>query len=399
MRPVYSLSSRTLLTISMTLLVLHASQTFGEPFKSGDLFVGRDNGRIDQYRDGVLMGSLSLPDGEGTRQITGLCFSTNGKHLFATSVGPKVFGQLKERMITRFNDQGKEEGFLDVAYPTVFHPRSCVTDAEGHLYILFRSYPAYIKKYNSPSFTSEHQFRPEPLGSILSIESFDIDSDQCTIFYTLGRFVKRFNVCTNTPAEVFSTLTGICSDVRIDKRWPAPGHIFVTCTSDATTAQDSASSAIVQLRRDGSVARYYETSACEQDHPAGIKPFTNVNLAPGQGPSAFWAFMSNMTPAGSDKAEACKLDVRTGLRLSHFIVEGQEFFGVSKRGIAIFREPSAAQTQCSDGLDNDGDGAIDLADTGCPVPEDVEEGRCFNTRFGRVCLSRALPFLRFFRSS
>jgi cysteine-rich repeat protein len=85
-------------------------------------------------------------------------------------------------------------------------PESVVFDAAGNFFVGHGYGNKSIRKYNaSGTFLESFSAAIDSRGT----DWIDLATDQCTLFYTsVGRLVKRFDVCANTQLTDFATLPG-----------------------------------------------------------------------------------------------------------------------------------------------------------------------------------------------
>ena len=334
-------------------------------FQPDDILLGQGDGIIRQYRNGNQIDYLDTKAGTGFI-VKGLCFSTDSKFLFAAS-----FSGLSGGRISRFNSQGRLfNGVWAPAFPTAPAevPASCVADAFGNVYI---GTDKGIRKYRYDG-SFEAFFQPEANHLFAGI---DLGPDQCTLMYPSAGKVKRFDVCNNRPMADFADFadlsvgTGLtCSAVRIRRN----GEVMVACTGF-----------FFRLASDGRIIRGYEASYCYLDHPSWfVEPhWVGVSFAPDG--TSFWA---SFPQQDSRYGRMCKLDIETG----HFVTMFDDFV---PHGAVVYGERTAATTECSDGIDNDGDGLIDYPeDPQCHSATGNHEAICFTIASRTFCLYRWLNY-------
>jgi hypothetical protein len=358
-----------LLLIILPLLLLPVI-VVAQSFQPDDILVGSGGG-ISQYRAGTYLRSLITGAGPGS-VVNGLCFSTNGKYLYATS----TIGSMDGR-VSRFDSVGSLLNSIwgQAAFPANDLPASCVSDAFGNVYV---GTDTSIRKYvpgpdgNGNLVT---RYYPEANHRFTGI---DLGPDQCSLWYPSAGKVKRFNVCNNQPLPDFADLTNFgpgqltCSVVRIRSN----GEVLAACNRY-----------ILRLGSDGRVIRGYEASYCQLDHPGDVAPFAGVNFA--SDGTSLWAALH--TYGALVPSRMCKLNIETGQFVTFFNAAGLYSAGV-------YRERTAATTQCSDGIDNNNDGRTDYPDDPlCQSPTGDREMRCFTWLNRTMCLvyyRRLVPYLR-----
>jgi hypothetical protein len=345
--------SRIFFFIAMSLFLVPMPVT-AVPFETGDIFIGEGDGKIFRYRNGNYLGILNINAGNG-QDVYGLCFSTNGQYLYATSARGTISGR-----VSRFDNQGALlNSIWGASFPmTARYPVSCVADAYGNVYIgeavgTGETGPK-VRKYG-PDGTLALYFTPTTSES--GYRSMDLSPDQCTLFYTSGGKIKRFDVCNNVQLTDFVDLSPhICKAIKLRKN---AGEIIVACGD------------IFRYQLNGQFIRSYEAAYYQQDRTYH-GPLFYLNLAPDN--TSFWT----ATPqSGLNHGRVINIDIENG--------QIKTFFEIDPISLGVFREPTAATTECSDGIDQDGDGWVDYPqDSGCSSPIDDKETSCFT--WGRLIL-------------
>ena len=342
-------------SVSWLLCALCCSPTqtgWAQQFQPGDLFLGEGNGQIYQYRYTSSVSVLYNQTGPGF-YVYGMCFNTKGEYLYATGAVGTTSGR-----ISRFGNTGiLLNGIWGPGYSSGRYPLSCVADAMGNL---------YVGDAVGIGVTGPQVRRLGADGSLLGylspatvetgFQGMDLASDQCSLHYMSGGMIKRFDVCTNSQLSDFANAANIggsntkCSDLRMRKN----GELLVAC-----------SARVIRLNTSGQLIRAYEASYYQLDR-SQTAPLVAVSLDPDG--TSFWAATSQY---GLLPGRVIKIDIASG--------QLKTFFELTTfNSLAVFRAPSAAVTECSDGIDNDLNGLIDYpADPKCSSARDVFERRCF----------------------
>jgi len=169
----------------------------GVPFQVGDVFVGVSDGKV-QHRSptGTLLNTLDTLQGSFT---TGMAFDSIG-NLYVTNFHAGNVRKFDNRGILWKDENGIEIGTFGRDYSG--SPESILFDGNGNAYVGAILGDNDIRKFDA---------RGNPLGRFdVAIERVGSDwielaADQCTIFYTSeGRFVKRFDVCSNRQLTDFN---------------------------------------------------------------------------------------------------------------------------------------------------------------------------------------------------
>jgi hypothetical protein len=287
----------------------HITYSPGEVFAAG-------GGTIDRFLpDGTPV--ETLPQGQ-----TGMCFDAAG-NMYAT-----YFGANK---MVKYDNKG---AIIQDPFGSGFNadPESCVRDGAGNFYVGQADGTGDVLKFDSSG---------NPLGSFdvatgpRGTDWIDLAADQCTLFYNSeGPIMRRFNVCTNTQLADFANTAGC---LGVGMRIHPNGDVFTACFDDTIRRLDS-------------------TGAVVQSYPiAGASNLFAFNLDPDG--TTFWTADFSGT--------IYRVNITSGAIVKQFTR------GAGVEGLAIFGEVTAAvegppgSATCSDGIDNDKDGKIDLADPDC----------------------------------
>jgi len=243
----------------------------------------------------------------------------------------------------------------------------CSPDADGNLFVGTYGYDsgqASVIQYDANG-NSLRTFQPPT--ETKSYRSVEIAQDQRTLYYVDGYLVKRYDIQTGSALPDFTTVplsVGSCMQVRLRRG----GEVFVISTN-----------AITRYSSTGAMIRGYEASFYLLDRPADRRsaPFLSAGFSTDH--ESLWALIGQ---SGIDPSRIVKLDIETGRLIDFKDVNAYSC-------LTVAGEFTAARTQCSDGIDNDGNGKIDYPDDpNCESNADNREASCFNL-FGRyVCLMR-----------
>jgi hypothetical protein len=296
-----------------------ATAAHSTTFQVGDVFVSVASGDV-QWRepDGTLHATLNT----GTSGFTtGMAFDSTGD-LYVTTFD-------SANGVSRFDNDGTLLGTFGSGYSG--STESIVFDGTGNVYVGSVDGDEDIRKFDSAG-TSLTQFdvATGPRGS----DWIDLNSDQCTMYYTSeGTAIHSFDVCANSQlADFASGLHGAAFALRI----LPTGGVMVADSSD-----------IHRLNSSGSIVQTYDAP--------GEDCWFALNLDPDG--ISFWS-------ADFCTSDVYHFDIASGAVINSFNT-GTAAFTVF--GLAVFGEITVATEICGDGIDNDGDGAID---EGCNTSPD-----------------------------
>ena len=351
-------------------------------FLGDDVLIGRADGQIDVYRIGQLNRSLSINDGLEYR-VRGLCFSTNGKYLYVTSAKYERPIDKWTGRISRFDDNGIliNSSFVSDLQPNQI-PHSCIVDAAGYLYVEVRGHADQspsVRKYDSAGRQVRQFSVPTDTGDYGSI---DLLADQRTLVYVTGSRIRRFDVINNAPLSDFvniSTLplsyNGNCGAVRVRQN----GEIWANCNSQ----QFDTVSEVLRLRATGQLI------------PNDPPHYSVFRASPKFSSDAvsFWVIQWNgvgrptyVSKIGIDTEGERPVDIGNDVMSA-----------VDYGSFAIYGEYTAATTQCSDGIDNDGDSKTDFpADLYCKSPSQAYESPCWKVVNHLICLGGPIPWVHMY---
>jgi outer membrane protein assembly factor BamB len=299
------------LLVSVMLLVFGAQPTYANhlPYTIGEVFAGVGDGKISRYTPtGVLIEQLDTTS--GSAEETGMCFDGN------TPTANLRSTNFTANNMTRFNNMGGVQTH-PWAGPFNADPESCVVDGNGDIYVGQADGTGDILKFDADgNQLASFDVDTESRGS----DWIDLAADQCTMFYTSeGKFVKRFDVCTNTQLPDFNATplpTSPCFALRIRTN----GEVLVACT-DAAHRLSSA----------GTLMQSYPKSLLVP--PGG-----------GLGGEPSFLFALNLDPdklsfwtAGYETGNIYRINIETGAQLTTFNAPPEVF---SMAGLAIFGEPT-----------------------------------------------------------
>jgi sugar lactone lactonase YvrE len=311
------------LIVSVFILASSQRTAWAAAFHFGDVFVGVGDGMIKHFdNNGNFIETLDTTSSGS--EDTGMCFDASG-NLYATT--------FQANMMTKFNNTG-----AIVLHPWGsgfnFHPESCVRDSAGNIYVGQADGTADILKFDQAgNLLSTFDPPTGPRGT----DWIDLSADQCTMLYTSeSPNVRRFDVCANTQLTDFCDN---CGTGLFGLRIAPDGSVFVA---------DLDQNVVHRLDSSGTEIRTYADIGLSS-------PFA-LNLDPDS--TSFWT-------AGYNSCDVFKFDIATGNVVTHF---NAGLIASSCAGLAVFGEHvQGAETNCTDGIDNDGDQLIDCADPDCAL--------------------------------
>jgi hypothetical protein len=320
-----SVASGLLTGVCITLLSLPAEAA---DWVNGDLFLAVSDGRYQvRAQDGTL--KETLVDGLGGF-TTGCGFNPSRDKLYTTN-----FSSTRVIVYDRVHPHTIVQN-INAATVGGGQSESIVFDAVGNFYVGHAGGNVDIQKYNAAGvFQQAFNVVTTNRGS----DWIDLAADQCTMYYTSeGTTIKRFDVCTNTQLTDFASgLHGAAFALRI----LADGGVLVADSSD-----------IHRLNSAGAIVQTYDAP--------GADSWFALNLD--SNGTSFWSGDINT-------ASVYRFNINTGVIEAGPIntgTGGSTLFGICLLGettVAIEGPPGSAT--CSDGIDNDRDGLIDLNDPDC----------------------------------
>jgi len=296
------------------------------PYAFGDVFVGVGSGLVRHF-DGAGNLLETLDTTTGCSEDLGMAFTAAG-HL----IGTHSFGSCSPGRVVEFDAMGGLIGPFGSGYSS--STESVVIDGAGNVYIGQPDGTADVLKFDAAG---------NPLGSFdvptenRGSDWIDLAADQCTLFYTSeGTRILRYDVCTSTPlADFASGLHGAAFALRI----LPDGGVVVADTID-----------VHRLDASGTIVGTWTPPASETSF------FFALNLDPDA--VHFWT-------ASYSSGNVYKYDLTAPATAPVFSFNGM-IAGSALSGLAIFGERTVGrETNCTDGVDNDGDGSTDCADTDC----------------------------------
>lgn len=242
-------------------------------FNRGDVFVAVEDGKV-QWRDknGVLVATLDT--GRPGTFTTGMAFDSLNR-LYVTN--------FSDQSVQVFDSSGNLLGNFGSGYDA--DPESILFDANVNAYVGQANGTGDILKFDAAGNPlTAFDVAREARGS----DWIDLDSDQCTMFYTSeGFLVKRFDVCNNTQLPDFATLPN------------SPAFALRILPDGGVLVADSAE--IVRLNAAGAVIQTYDAP--------GEDNWFALNLDPDG--TSFWS-------ADFSTANVYKFDIASGNILLSF---------------------------------------------------------------------------------
>jgi cysteine-rich repeat protein len=291
----------------------------------GDVFAAVGDGKYNVFsNNGVFKETIDT--GLSGFYTTGCAFNQDRSKLFTTVFDASkvvVFDMTHPHSILQTIDASPGGG-----------TESIIFDSAGNFFVGHAYGDKSIRKYNaSGTFLESYSAALDIRGT----DWIDLATDQCTLFYTsLGRLVKRFDVCTNTQLTDFATLpgTGYAYTFRLLPPGDGTGGLLVADYNN-----------IKRLNGTGNVVQTYDS--------LGEDNWFSLNLDPDG--TTFWSgdfFTRNFY----------RFEITSGNTLGGPFTSGGSFFF----GICLLGEVTAASTcgngivqtgeQCDDGNTVDGDG-------------------------------------------
>jgi hypothetical protein len=323
----------SLAAIAAALVVVLASasaaRAAGAPFRPGDVLVGlaNDHRIIHLHADGTRAfrpdGSVQILDtGLGPAGLQGGCFD-GARRFYVTTRAPTA--------IVQFDSDGT---LLDAAWGGVSGAElgDCFVDRNGNFYVTQSGDLLKFTPNGTPKATIDL-----PGGGRYA----DLSPDGCTLYYGDGSRIRRFDVCTGQPLADYANLGPDWSDCeQIEVR--ADGEALARCFRFAPT--------VVRIGPAGVVQTY------------ALANGRLLELDPdGQ---TFW---SNDTASSHDEwGYPTRFDIATGAVRKRLFFQ-PEILAVVPGTPPTTEGPRPAVT-CRDGVDNDGDGSVDTADSACAPP-------------------------------
>lgn len=262
-------------------------------FQPGDLFLGAVGGIIQWRRsDGLLIKYLNANQ---RFSAEGMAFDRLG-NLFAAF-------PFNDDVVEMFDHRGDLVGtaILD----PVSRPQPIVFDAAGNFYIGSLGSGGKVQKYGPNGRLLVAYSMAADFGGI---EYMDLAGDQHTLFYTVGRDVKRFDVAGNAQLpDLVTNLPG--TDLRGIRLLPAGGLLVAE------------SEQILRLDDKGRVIQTYDAD--------NQSSWETLSLDPDGG--SFWASSQSST-------FVYKFDLGTGTNLMRLPAFSQSAIG----SLAVYGEPRVA---------------------------------------------------------
>lgn len=299
--------------------VLAARVTSAATFQRGDVFAAATGGRVGHYdATGQLIETLQSSH---TSQLTGCGFDAD-ERLYVTTFAANA--------ISIFDPAGNAVGDFGSGYDA--DPESILFDGSGHALVGQADGTADVLKFNSSGkLVDQFDVAQEARGS----DWIDLAADQCTLFYTSeGKCVKRYDVCQKKQlADLTCALpNGNAFALRL-----LPGGGLIVADREA----------IHRLDTSGAVVKTYDVP--DQDF------WFAANLDPDG--KSFWS--GNLANGNFYKFDIASGDVLIG---PIDACDGTDCLS----GLCVLGEvTAAAESNCSDGKDNDGDREVDCQDEDC----------------------------------
>ncbi|MFI5364735.1 MAG: proprotein convertase P-domain-containing protein, partial [Candidatus Binatia bacterium] len=191
---------------------------------TGDVYAAVGNGQVKHFdRNGNPLQTLDTTT--GSEVTAGMAFDAAG-NLYVTDYSTSE--------ISKFDPSGNLLAANFAPSVTFSTPESIVRDAANNLYVA-QNFGDLLKLDVNGNLLDHFPIAGNPDNNHIG-DWIDLDSDQCTIFYTNeGSAIKRYNVCTRTQLPDFATgLPAPCYALRILLPGePLPGGgLLVACQSE-----------------------------------------------------------------------------------------------------------------------------------------------------------------------
>jgi hypothetical protein len=294
---------------------------------NGDVLIGtsRDTYAVArQYRQNTEISVLETS--QAGKAVVGMCASTDLSYLFTVASGNT------SSAIVRFNKQGAavprdpnepNPTWADMPYN---YSGSCTTDRKGNVYVAAgpiagaSSQEGSLKRYGATGVSTS--FAPTDIKIATSI---DLSHDQCTMVYTAGGKIKRFDVCSATQLSDVAQ-TNVPQDFRNQCTFVRLRGIterMLVCNGRA-----------LLMSAAWSLKKRYEPGFCfaESVDAAASARFQKLSFSDdGQ---YFWALVTS-----ANYARACRYNVETADSFSGFDV-------AVPTSILVYGEKTAASIRC-----------------------------------------------------
>ncbi len=227
--------------------VVPAQATAGVPMRTGDLLVDGGLGLVRHYdaNASTVLDSLndgSCPDlstcGASSDSLHGNCIDTSGRY-FRHETGTH------EMTVWRSGVMISSNWANDPHISGLHEQGSCVTDANGHVYIVFSSLQS---THDGQVRVNDELVEFDPSGAwvkthevwfngalcagcyngsdeIVGIYDMDLAADACTLVYVPGdRTVRRWDLCDDGPSGTDGSRPDLASNVNADLPPPSGGN-------------------------------------------------------------------------------------------------------------------------------------------------------------------------------
>jgi hypothetical protein len=335
-------------------------------FQNGDILVGSGSSQIFIYRGGVHQRTILTSDTQGYITL-GMCFSTNKKYLFAAN----SYGSLSSR-ITLFTDGSRTDEILGNTGNILgsnFTACSVVADALNNIYVGTSSnntsYAPGIYKFDLGGNLLS-TYRPTSESGIY--RSIDLTLDQSTLYYTDGNTIRRFNLGGNTQLSEFITLPDNLQGKSVRLR--SDNEVFVVTGG-----------AIYRYNINGQLLKTYPVNFCLLNLPESQRIGHFIDMCFDINSAYFWGAVAPDELLATWSPRIVKLKIDDGSFVTYWDVTNNLY------SFKVYGASTAATTQCSDGIDNNGDGNIDCPDDPkCESCVDDTEGICITILNHKACL-------------
>jgi hypothetical protein len=278
--------------VVMLIGFLAAQYAAGGTIAPGTVMVSTGEGKVTMFdQNGNNLGQLDTTTG-GNGDTAGSTFDAAG-NFFVT-----VFSR---QQVTKFDPTGALIGAFGSGYNS--DPESIVVDASGNVYVGQADGSHMLLKFDA---NGNLLATFSPARDVRGTDWIDLDSDQCTLFYTSeGGLVKRFDVCTNTQLTDLNSV-------------PLPGlHAYAQRILPCGGVLVADYSAVIRLDASGNQVQTYTLP--------GTSQMFALNLDPDG--TSFWA-------ADLGSGDVFKVDIASGTILKQWSAAGAPGF-IAAQGLTV----------------------------------------------------------------
>jgi cysteine-rich repeat protein len=309
----------------------------------GDVFAGVGDGKYNVFSNtGVFKETISHSLGGYT---AGCAFNRDRSKLYTAAFSADsvvVFDAAHPHTIVQTISSSREIGTLSIVFDAAGNFFvGCASDFDG-----LASGGRFIRKYNAAGTLLDTY---SAAGERRGADWIDLAEDQCTLFYTsVGRKVKRYDICTKTQLADFATLPGpgYAAAFRLLPPGDGTGGLLVVDYYN-----------IKRLDGMGNIVKKYDITGEDGWFPLSLDPDG----------TSFWA-------GDSVTKNFYRFDIASGSKL------GGPFpsLGSSLLGMCVFGAVTTV-SRCGDGIVQDGEMCDDgnvVSGDGCSALCQLEINNC-----------------------